>query len=293
MGDVEASDIDVLGRIGSDSDTKSQLTFSWKSPRNGYPRQYKCVANGLDRSGRVVTISITSDAAIRSRQITDGTTTANLRLLTNAILGEVTNSTVDLKDSVQIVHTKVDALQKNVDTLEELVKTQNATIAKLEERITSFTEMYRFTYVMSNFDVSDVFQGSRYYVSKVVAPFNIQAADSLCAMLGGYLVEIGGDAEYNFVFNFVKHVGGTDNFYTGGNDIAEEGVWRFWHSKKPVTFLKWTSPGQPDNGSGIEDCIEIRLTHRGYNDWGCNRVAKFVCEGPWFVISILSSFHIF
>ena len=270
----------MFGRIGTADNTKSQLVFSWKSPRNGQASQYKCIANGLDRNGRVVTISITSDAAMPSGSTSDGTSKDYLRLLTKNIMSGVANTTTEIEQSVHTVDTNVEKLQKNVDSLGEQLKTQNSTIEKLQESITSFTELYKLSYLMSNFDVSEVHRGSKYFVSRTVSPFNIQAADSLCSMLGGYLVEIDDDDEFNFVLKFVKHVGGARNFFTGGNDIEEEGVFKFWHSKRPVTFFTWGAASEPSNSLNNEHCIEIRFDHDRYNDWVCNSKAKYVCEAP-------------
>ncbi|GFR65754.1 lectin C-type domain containing protein [Elysia marginata] len=279
LGGISTSDVDVFGKIGIGGGTKSRLSFSWKTPRNTQASRYKCVANGLETNRNVVTVSVTSAASPSGSRPGLISTAANLGAVTQTILDGVANSTEQVRDRIQDVDTDIAALQQKVNALGEMATGQNSSIADLQERLSSFTQLYKFTYLMSNFDVSDVFRGRRYYVSKVVAPFNIQAADSLCSMLDGYLVEINSMDEFNFVHKFVKHVGGSGHFFTGGNDIEEEGVWRFWHSKKLVNFFNWKVSSQPDNAGGIEDCIEIRLSHKGFNDWVCNSKAKFVCEG--------------
>ncbi|GFS08350.1 C-type lectin [Elysia marginata] len=276
MNDIAPSDLNVFGRIGTGGDTRSQLTFSWKSSRNNQVRRYKCEAIGFDSSRRVVTISVTSEA-IAGNSGSNAISKESLGDLTQTILEGVANSTTELSDDVQGVDADVAGLRQKVDTLQEMVTAQNSTINDMQERVSSFTDLYKFTYVMSNFDVSDIFRGRRYYASKAVAPFNIQAADSLCSMLDGYLVEVDDMDEFHFVHSFVRNVAGTDFFFTGANDIDREGVWKFWHSKKPVTFFHWKSR-QPDNARNNEDCVELRLSFGAFNDYVCSAKGKFVCE---------------
>ena len=132
-----------------------------------------------------------------------------------------------------------------------------------------------FASVLDTFNVSAVLQGRRYFVTKALASFNIRIADFLCEVMEGYLTEIEDKEEYDFLLKFLKGVGGV-SFFTGGNDIDEEGVWTYWHSGKPVNYSNWHSV-EPNNKQNNEDCMEIHLSHNKFNDWQCTANAKFVC----------------
>ncbi|GFO13808.1 collectin-11 [Plakobranchus ocellatus] len=129
-----------------------------------------------------------------------------------------------------------------------------------------------------SFDVSDISKGRVYLASKAQAAFNIGAANQACKSSGGYLVEFDDDEEYQFVYDFVTRTGGANTFWTGGNDIATEGHFVYFNSKRPVPTLTGWAGGQPDDYARSEDCMEIRLNFRGLNDWVCSQTGKFVCE---------------
>ena len=69
----------------------------------------------------------------------------------------------------------------------------------------------------------------------------------------------------------------TNTWWIGFNDRASEGSW-VWQSGEPVTYDRWR-PGQPDN-QGNEDCAEINRWHpaQTWNDIGCNRQMRYICE---------------
>ncbi|RUS76779.1 hypothetical protein EGW08_015456 [Elysia chlorotica] len=131
----------------------------------------------------------------------------------------------------------------------------------------------------TRFDVSSAHQGRLYLVSKAAEPFNIARANHYCRLSGGYLVELDDSQEYQFVFGLASAIGGANTFWTGANDIDNEGTFVFYNNKKPAAELAW-SGGQPDNAGGFEDCVEIRLDFGGLNDWICDQSGKFVCEVP-------------
>lgn len=69
-------------------------------------------------------------------------------------------------------------------------------------------------------------------------------------------------------------------FHTGGNDMAEEGVWRWsdgtlFHDRgTPVGF----DNGFRESTVGDEDCLESVVRGGGWNDLGCDDTRAFVCE---------------
>ena len=67
-------------------------------------------------------------------------------------------------------------------------------------------------------------------------------------------------------------------YWVGGSDRAEEGVWRWESTKTPIssTVKDW-NPGEPSNDGGDGDCLLIN--YGGYwNDGPCHAVARYVCE---------------
>lgn len=263
MNGIVTQEMNLAGKIGTAGEIKSQLSFSWKTPSNREVGRYKCVANGLDASRRLVSISVTS-------AVDTGDSNSDSSLSLTLIEG-LANNTMNLDDKIDQVDIKVDTLQQNVENLQEMVTAQDRTVA----------EIYRFVFVMSNFDASNHFRGKRYYISKVLLEsFDFQTADAECAIIGGHLVEIDTRDEFSFVFAFASHVGGSEHFFTSANDKDNEGTWMFYHSQQPVSFFSWASR-QPDNGGNtydFEDCMEINIKLQGFNDLPCNHAGKFICE---------------
>ena len=279
LGDIEAQ---VFGQIGGPwFEKKSSLEISWKYPLSFYPKQYKCVANGLDEEGLVVSMSITTETTPSKEHETDpGVGLVNGSPSNNSSADEETTNT-----DCQKLSSNVEKMQLTVESLEELVKNQSSIIKENQEKQETNSELINYimknlklVYFLDSFDISEVFQGKRYFVTKNVAVFDIKAANVQCNVLGGFLFEIENKEEYDFVFNFCKSLGGND-FYTGGNDIEKEGKWTYWHSGMSVAFPNWRQ-GQPDNGGGSEDCLILRMSYGASNDEFCGHKGKFVCEVP-------------
>ncbi|GFN87184.1 C-type lectin [Plakobranchus ocellatus] len=274
---LDESHVEVLGKLGSGNDSQSWLIFSWKSPMNSVPKHYKCVANGLATDGQAVSISTTSDGDTDSK-----IGMRNLQIITQQITNEVINLTSQVKATDQILTSKVRALQESVDAVREITNAQNSSLQQLQDGVFYWTEQWKLVSLMNNFDFSKPLSGKTYFVSKTAAPFDIQAANALCAAAsGGHLAEIETKDQNDFVVNFVKskNVDSANIYFLGGNDIEEEGVWRHYHSKKPISFLNW-GEHEPNNSAGAEHCLELRVSNNKYNDKRCNSVAKFICESP-------------
>ena len=129
------------------------------------------------------------------------------------------------------------------------------------------------------FYVSRTHNNRVYLVRKAVESFNLARANRLCGESGGYLVEFDDTEELQLVLGIVSKVGGTDSFFTGGNDVDWEGHFVYYNSKKPVPNLRWRR-GQPDNGRGSEDCMQIKVSWGALNDDQCYERGKYVCEVP-------------
>ncbi|XP_063406515.1 perlucin-like [Mytilus trossulus] len=69
------------------------------------------------------------------------------------------------------------------------------------------------------------------------------------------------------------------HYWLGGRDVIE-GVWR-WNSGKKIWYKPWSSPNQPDNAHGREDCLEMqncRICHWKWNDRPCYYSNNYVCQ---------------
>ena len=74
-----------------------------------------------------------------------------------------------------------------------------------------------------------------------------------------------------------KRSRGLGDTWVGGNDIDEEGTWK-WTDGSPFEFTFWYSR-QPTNAGGNEHCLEL---HAGagnmWNDRPCSRSMPFLCS---------------
>ncbi|GFR81596.1 C-type lectin fold protein [Elysia marginata] len=112
-----------------------------------------------------------------------------------------------------------------------------------------------------------------YYFSKKAEPFDIDNADQICQAEGGYLAELGDIYELTFLIEKIKALRWTiDTYFTGGNDIQTEGLWVYYHSKKPTPLFDWA----PNNYRGNEDCMSV-YNYR-LEDVPCDKIGRFICK---------------
>ena len=294
----------MSGQIGS----PTSLALTWNSYTNLDHHSYKCAAYGIDEKGRAVSVSTTAKADWESDAVS-----AELHALATQIELVTSSSQENAKSLRSKIDTLGDATDEKMTSLLSQIETlgdatdekMTSLLSKIEtlgdatdEKMTSLLSqietlnskidaIYRSSRVQSvllyadqiKFDISDVYKDTVYLASKHEEPFNIKRANNACVAARGYLVELVDDEEYNFVFDFVKRVGGSKSFMTGGNDMAHEGKFFYFNSGKPVpASLTWAS-GNPDNANNAEDCMEF-LIGRGLNDRPCQSRSKFVCEVP-------------
>ena len=72
-----------------------------------------------------------------------------------------------------------------------------------------------------------------------------------------------------------------DKVWIGGSDAFKEGEWRWISTMEVISSSKFSdwSRGQPDNGSGTEDCMELNPAFDFlWNDDQCYNLHKFICE---------------
>lgn len=116
------------------------------------------------------------------------------------------------------------------------------------------------------FNISEEFNGSKYYLSSQFWK-NVDVAEALCQVYGGYLAEINNAAEYGFIKNFLNPFLGVDRVLVGASDELTEGQWYYRYSKHTVMFTNWNT-GEPNTDSN--DCMILY----GFNDW---KMQDFPC----------------
>ena len=258
----------MSGQIGS----PTSLALTWNSYTNLDHDSYKCAAYGIDEEGRAVSVSTTAKADWEPDAVS-----AELHSLATQIELVKSSSQENAKSLLSKIDTLGDATDEKMTSLLSKIETLNSKIDAI----------YRSSRVQSvllyadliKFDISDVYKDTVYFASKHEEPFNIKRANDACVAARGYLVELDDVEEYNFVLDFVKRVGGSKTFMTGGNDVAHEGKFSYYNSGNPVpSSLPW-SRGQPDNAYNAEDCMEFFIG-KGLNDMPCQNRSRFVCEVP-------------
>jgi hypothetical protein len=96
-------------------------------------------------------------------------------------------------------------------------------------------------------------------------------AETACHALGAHLASIASAGENTFVDTLISD----RTVWLGASDTTTEGSW-LWNTGETVVFTNWDS-GQPDNGSGSEDCALMRGSGR-WNDDQCGSDHGYVCE---------------
>ena len=166
---------------------------------------------------------------------------------------------------------EVKAVRINTQLLfEELKKVK----AEWREELSEF----KISLLRKHFRVSDLFYGKRYLATKAAKMFSLESANAECQEHNGYLLELNGRKELNFVVGFLKE----GRFRVGANDVKKEGHFVNFNSNtiSTVLDLPW-GENQPDNWDGVEDCVEIVAHWKALNDNTCDMHSKYVCEVPF------------
>jgi len=109
---------------------------------------------------------------------------------------------------------------------------------------------------------------------------NWTAAEDFCRGEGGHLATVNTNATKEFVLDGLAKRN-LDWTWIGGNDIEEEGVWK-WTDCTPWEAEFW-APKQPDNAGKHEDCLHLILRHHPvvnhkWNDYPCLNEIEFLCS---------------
>jgi len=103
-------------------------------------------------------------------------------------------------------------------------------------------------------------------------------ANNACAAIGCFLPNVQTRSQMDEITSLV--VNSVTRIWVGGNDELSEGSFR-WESGEPFNMdTSLWGVGQPDDGAGLEDCMEIvRSTSADYiNDENCMSIKQVVCE---------------
>ena len=134
----------------------------------------------------------------------------------------------------------------------------------------------------SKYAVSRVFRERVYLVHRKLVHFKLKSRNNECEKEGGYLLELDDDDEFQFVFNFTRFFGKI-SLMTGGNDLEDEGVFTYVHSKKRVPQLEWVL-NQKSANNGWRDCMAFESASQSLKYLSCAaKNVTYVCEVPFIV----------
>jgi len=112
---------------------------------------------------------------------------------------------------------------------------------------------------------------------------NWTEAEDFCRKEGGHLASVHSNATFAFVLEGMNRTG-LEMAWLGGNDIEEEGTWK-WVDCSPWNVTFWGN-SEPNNAGGAEHCLHhvfnyppfpSYLYHK-WNDEGCRREQGFLCS---------------
>jgi len=184
---------------------RSFITFQWKYPSREVEGRYKCQVNGMNNLGHPVVTSATTVISERPMDL-------------------------------EIVLSKVKTLEVNQD---DLISRLDAAQTELQQRREKDNET-RTAFAQSIYN----FRGHQYLLSRPY-PWNVPVADVMCRTLGGYLVEVNDEEEFQFVQQVLEDSQWTGYTLYGGTDYGHQGHWTYLSSGQPA-FLKWNT-GSPSN----------------------------------------------
>jgi len=106
-------------------------------------------------------------------------------------------------------------------------------------------------------------------------------AQSFCEKNDGYLAEITDAELHATVTTFMKMLFGGINAWSGGNDIGNEGTWKWIHSGKNITQAFWESGRPTDNE--YDNCLRMQNWSHYPDTWydnNCDTEIYVVCQKP-------------
>jgi hypothetical protein len=124
----------------------------------------------------------------------------------------------------------------------------------------------------------DVFNRYRIHSNQFKLQANWFDAVAICHSFGMRLARFDTDGEQEYLIETVKHP--IESHWVAGNDIVDEGTWRWAPDDSPIHVNLTWNPGQPDNHKGSENCMRIDYGTVNYrlNDRPCDDKILFICE---------------
>jgi len=108
-------------------------------------------------------------------------------------------------------------------------------------------------------------------------------AQAFCEDSGGHLVEGVDTSLEEALIGFTTLIGDGDSSvhsWLGGNDIGEEGTWRWIHSAELITETFWASDSRPKNDDTI-NCLDMdNYGTKGWYDYDCETELSIICQRP-------------
>ncbi|KAK0406532.1 hypothetical protein QR680_018631 [Steinernema hermaphroditum] len=105
----------------------------------------------------------------------------------------------------------------------------------------------------------------------VDSPLDFNAAQQSCVGLGGNLASIDSKSDNNGL----KVPNGISQFWLGGHDVSESGVWT-WTDGSVFGYTNWAA-GQPSNMFG-DDCLLVDGFSHLWSSSQCTQKASYLCE---------------
>ncbi|KAL3870733.1 hypothetical protein ACJMK2_038777 [Sinanodonta woodiana] len=132
------------------------------------------------------------------------------------------------------------------------------------------------------------YQGSCYFFAhKNQESMSWRAAKEFCDRSDSHLLRLDDQMEFEFITNVLwelfskqieEGIRPEPVYWTGGNDISNEGQWVWSPGDENMIFTIW-SQGEPNNENRAEDCVILNyFTEFKMNDINCWEKIKFICE---------------
>ncbi|XP_059164392.1 uncharacterized protein LOC131947259 [Physella acuta] len=163
--------------------------------------------------------------------------------------------------------------------------TRVASLQAAQDALTKQDEDFRMRFDRSaaaGFEISGVFDGRRYLLSRRSGDNTYNTAKRLCALYGGYLTELSSSQELSFIRGFINSYTDFGTVLIDGSD-TRTGKWESTRTNQPLAYYEWAQ-GQPDKWGSNPHCLVLwRDQSWKMDDTDClqNSVsARFLCEVP-------------
>ncbi|XP_062140923.1 accessory gland protein Acp29AB-like [Drosophila sulfurigaster albostrigata] len=138
---------------------------------------------------------------------------------------------------------------------------------KIQERLAKINDYFALPYKKI---------GSKYYYIEDTEKVNWFKAVSKCLALGGHLVSIKNEDEFNAIKEKLQ---ANKNYWIDINDLAKEGEFISIATGQKPSYVNW-HPNEPNNQNNNEHCGELWYKKEVHlmNDSKCGRKKLFICE---------------